>query len=212
MHPALGRCGNDGFVPTPTGSLETVVARAPAWSAALEDLCALVEAHRPRDAREGEAKARFLVELGRLPRPYDRGADRVHVTASAVVAGTRGTVLHRHRRLGRWIQPGGHVDAGESPAEAVLRETAEETGLEAVHPDGGPELLHLDVHPAADHVHLDLRFLLLAPDRDPSPGPGESPEVRWFTWDDAEAIADPALIGALRAARDELRRMGTDER
>lgn len=169
-----------------------------------EDLRALVEAHEVRDGRELASKARFLAELDRLPRPCDRDADPVHVTASAVVVGPRGTVLHRHRRLGRWLQPGGHVDAGESPAQAAVRETLEETGLDVVHPEGGPDLVHLDVHPAAGHVHLDLRFLLVAPDREPSPSPGESPEVRWFTWEEAEQLADAALVGALRAARAEL--------
>jgi 8-oxo-dGTP pyrophosphatase MutT (NUDIX family) len=169
-----------------------------------EDLRALVETHEARDGRELASKARFLAELDRLASPCDRDADPVHVTASAVVVGPRGTVLHRHRRLGRWLQPGGHVDAGESPAQAAVRETLEETGLVVSHPAGRPELVHLDVHAAADHVHLDLRFLLVAPDRDPSPSPGESPEVRWFTWDEAEEVADVALVGALRAVRAEL--------
>lgn len=191
-------------MPTSAGSLETAAARALARSSDPADLRALVEAHHPDDARERAAKARMLAELDRLVRPFDREADPVHVTASAVVAGPRGTVLHRHRRLGRWLQPGGHVDAGESAAEAAVRETVEETGLEVSHPAEGPSLVHLDTHPAAGHVHLDLRFLLVAADRDPSPAPGESPWARWFTWEDAEAIADDALVGALRAARAEL--------
>lgn len=150
------------------------------------------------------SKARFLAELDRLEAPLDRHADPVHVTASALVVGPRGTVLHRHRRLGRWLQPGGHVDEDESPADAAVRETLEETGLHVRHPGDAPVVFHLDVHAAADdHVHLDMRFLLLAPDRTPSPAPGESPDVRWFTWEEAEAIADEALIGALRAARAE---------
>ena len=60
----------------------------------------------------------------------------------------------------------------------------------------------VDVHEAANgHTHLDLRYLLIAPDHDPSPAPGESPEVRWFGWDEAAAVADEALVGALRTAR-----------
>lgn len=161
----------------------------------------LVTAHVPDDEREAVAKARFLAELDRLPAPCDREADPVHVTASAVVVGPRGTVLHLHRRLGRWLQPGGHVEAGEDPATAAVRETREETGLAAEHPGEGPELVHVDVHRAGSHVHMDLRYLLVAPDAAPSPGAGESPHVRWFTWEDAAAMADDALIGALRRAQ-----------
>jgi hypothetical protein len=40
-----------------------------------------------------------------------------------------------------------------------------------------------------------------APDDDPQPAPGESPNARWFGWDEAEAIADAGLLGGLRAAR-----------
>ncbi len=176
--------------------------RAASLSDAREGLRALVTAHRARDDREREALARVLEELDRLECPFDRDADPVHVTASAVVAGARGTVLHRHRRLGRWLQPGGHVDRGESPPQAALREAREETGLDVAHPRGGPQLVHVDVHPAADdHVHLDLVYLLFAPDRDPRPAPGESPDVEWFSWSEAEVVADEGLAAALRAAR-----------
>ncbi len=148
------------------------------------------------------ARQRILDELDRLEQPFDEEADRVHVTGSAVVVGRRGTVLHRHKRLRRWMQVGGHVDDGEDPAAAALREAYEETGLHLRHPDGGPVLLQVDVHDAAKgHVHLDLRYLLVAEDDDPFPLPGESLDVRWFAWDDAAAVADEALTGALAAAR-----------
>lgn len=162
---------------------------------------AAVAHHLPRDEREEASRARMLAELDRLPRPFDANADLTHVTASGIVVGPAGVVLHRHRRLGRWMQPGGHVDPGETPEEAVVRECVEETGLPVAHPDAGPVLLHLDVHEAAaSHLHLDLRYLLVAPDVPPAPGSGESPDVAWFSWADALAMADAALVGALRAA------------
>jgi 8-oxo-dGTP pyrophosphatase MutT (NUDIX family) len=158
--------------------------------------------HLPADEREGAARARILAALETLERPFDKDADPVHVTGSAIVVGPRGTVLHVHRRLRRWMQPGGHVDAGEGPSDAALRESQEETGLALSHPTDGPRLIHMDVHPAADgHTHLDLRYLVVAADVEPSPPPGESPEVRWCTWEEAEALSDVALIGALRVAR-----------
>jgi len=163
-------------------------------------LGSLVSAHRVADEREAASKERFLTELGRLQRPCDRYADPVHVTASAVIGGSRGTVLHLHRRLGRWMQPGGHIEPGESPPAAALRESREETGLALEHPPAGPLLLHLDVHSAGDHTHLDIRYLLVGPDADPAPSPGESPLVRWCRWDEAIAIADESLVGALVAA------------
>jgi 8-oxo-dGTP pyrophosphatase MutT (NUDIX family) len=165
---------------------------------------ALVAAHRPTSAGEVGAKARFLAELEHLDDPYDEHAAPTHVTASAIVVGRRGTVLHLHKRLARWMQPGGHIDPGEEPPDAARREAVEELGLEVAHPRGGPRLIHLDVHEAAlGHTHLDLRYLLFGPADDPHPPPGESPEARWFDWGEASAIADDALAPALTIARAE---------
>ncbi|HEX4081838.1 MAG TPA: NUDIX domain-containing protein [Acidimicrobiales bacterium] len=184
----------------------TFAAEPPVGAPAIDgtrEIRALVAAHVPADERESSSRRRFLAELDRLPDPCSEAAGPVHVTASAIVVGRRGTVLHRHRRLGRWLQPGGHVEAGEDPAAAAIRETTEETGLAVAHPPDGPRLVHVDVHDGGrGHTHLDLRFLVVAPDADPAPGPGESPDVAWYDWDAAAAIADDALIGALRAARE----------
>ncbi|MGP0031706.1 MAG: NUDIX hydrolase [Acidimicrobiales bacterium] len=169
-----------------------------------EDLRELVAHHRAASPREAAAKDRFLAELDRLPAPTDEHADPTHVTASGIVVGTRGTVLHLHKRLGRWMQPGGHIDPGETSPVAARREAQEELGLAVTHPEDGPRLLHLDVHEAAlGHTHLDLRYLLIGPDTDPTPPPGESPEARWCSWEEAEGMADEALAPALTIARAE---------
>jgi 8-oxo-dGTP pyrophosphatase MutT (NUDIX family) len=165
-------------------------------------LVAAVRAHRPADAREARSREVVLEELGALAAPFDRHGALTHVTASAIVVGARGIVLHRHRRLLRWMQPGGHLEPGELPEDGALRECEEETGLVLRHPPGGPVLVHVDVHGASDsHVHLDMRYLLVGPDADPAPPPGESQEVAWFGWDEAADLADDALVGAVRSAR-----------
>jgi 8-oxo-dGTP pyrophosphatase MutT (NUDIX family) len=163
---------------------------------------AAVAGHRAADPREAASRTAILDALDRLAAPFDEHADRTHVTGSAIVVGRRGVVLLVHRRLGFWMQPGGHLDPGETPWDAARRETEEETGLTAVHPPGGPLLTHVDVHEAAEgHVHLDLRYLLLAPDDDPAPPAHESQAVRWFDWDEAFTVGDESLQHALTAAR-----------
>jgi 8-oxo-dGTP pyrophosphatase MutT (NUDIX family) len=173
-------------------------------SDAVATVRSMVVAHESADEREAGSRERMLEEFDRLERPFDEDADPVHVTGSAVIVGPRGTILHLHKRLGRWMQTGGHLEPGEMPHDAALRESEEETGLRLTHPGDGPRLLHLDVHLAANgHTHLDLRYMLLGPDVEPSPPPGESPHVKWFSWADAFDLSDTALVGALRSAQRE---------
>jgi 8-oxo-dGTP pyrophosphatase MutT (NUDIX family) len=165
-----------------------------------EEVLAAVRARTPVDAREQTCIERFLTDFQRLEDPFSEHADPVHVTGSALVVGRRGVVLHRHRVLGIWVQPGGHIDPGEAPWEAAVRETHEETGLAVQHPGGVPKLVHVDVHPGPrGHTHLDLRYLLDGGDADPQPPPGESQEVAWFTWEEALAITEPSMEGILTA-------------
>ena len=165
---------------------------------AKNDLRALVAARVPIDEREVRSRRRFLAELARLERPFDETADPTHVTASGIVVGPRGVLLHRHKRLDMWLQPGGHIDDGETPEQAAVREVLEETGLT---PTSEPEFVHVDVHPGPrGHTHLDLRYLIRS-DGDPQPAEGESQDVRWFPWDEAIAVADPGLSGILAALR-----------
>lgn len=125
--------------------------------------------------------------------PLDRASLPDHLTASAVVvAPGRGALLLHHRKLGRWFQPGGHVDGDGNLLAAACREAAEETGLAGLRPV--LPAVDLDVHdvPYPDgsfHVHHDLRFLLLAaPDVEEAHN-DESTGATWVTGDaDLDAL------------------------
>jgi len=166
-------------------------------------------AHHAIDERESRCLEEARRVLPTLERPFDRFAGRTHVTGSGIVVGGRGVILHLHKRLGIWVQPGGHLDAGETPWDAARRESAEETGLTlrfaGTGAEGGevPPLLHVDVHAGGQgHTHIDLRYLLaVVGDDRPAPPAGESQAVAWFSWEDALVAAEPALGGLLAHLR-----------
>lgn len=56
---------------------------------------------------------------------------RKHFTVTGFVVCEDKTLLLWHPRLKAWVPPGGHVEPDEEPAEAVLREIREESGLPA---------------------------------------------------------------------------------
>ncbi|MFZ9394130.1 MAG: NUDIX hydrolase [Ilumatobacteraceae bacterium] len=162
------------------------------------------ETHAAVDEREHESIATFLRVVPTLPAPFDEHSGPVHITASGILVSDAGdkVALHLHKRLGMWLQPGGHIEPGESPADGALREATEEIGVAVRHERDGGLLFHLDVHPGPKgHTHLDLRYLLRAPETPPRPAAGESTEAAWFAWDGALAVADAGLAGALVAAK-----------
>ena len=162
-----------------------------------------VAERQPIDAAEQASITQFLAEFDRLDDALDQALDPIHVTGSAIVVGPRGALLLRHKRLGFWLQPGGHIDPGESPWEAALREAHEETGLQVsfadLDADGVPSLVHVDVHDGGrGHTHLDLRYVIDGGDVDPTPPAGESQEIEWLDWPAAvDRAGDERLAGLL---------------
>ncbi|HLY83503.1 MAG TPA: NUDIX domain-containing protein [Acidimicrobiales bacterium] len=91
---------------------------------------------------------------------------------------------------GSWSIPGGRVEAGETLAEAVVRELTEETGLEAVCDEmvGWVERIGEDYH----YVIFDFHVTVLD-SRDPIPG-DDAAEAAWVG---LERVADLALVDGL---------------
>ena len=136
-------------------------------------MSALIESlhlHVAADAREEADRCAMIRLATELAEPLSRTEGSAHFTASALVVDESGerTCLVTHAKLGRLLQPGGHIEDNDSSVEeAALREAREETGLEVrLHPHA-PRPFDLDVHEIPDrpgeprHWHLDVRYLLV---------------------------------------------------
>jgi 8-oxo-dGTP pyrophosphatase MutT (NUDIX family) len=162
------------------------------------DLTRRLAGYAASDTVEKAQLDRLMAFLAGGSDAFSRANPIGHVTASALVVDPEGktTLLTHHAKLGRWLQPGGHVDSDdETILAAALREAAEETGLVGLSSDSG-EIFDVDVHriPAhagrnePEHLHFDVRFLLLAPNRDIAIS-DESDDLRWFDLDEAIVVA-----------------------
>lgn len=115
-----------------------------------------------------------------------------HFTASAFVLcpERRRVLLIHHRKLGRWLQPGGHIEPADADlVAAARREVIEETGVAVEAASGG--IFDVDIHdiPAnakdAAHQHFDVRYAFIAcSDRLEA-----SPEELGARWVELSAVA-----------------------
>jgi len=150
----------------------------------------------PQDRFEAAAWAALLAQRG--PELLTRACAPSHLTASAVVldpaAGS--TCLVLHGRIGLWVQPGGHLEPGDSTVAAgAAREAREETGIEG-RILAAPVLLSRHQAPCRPGVvdwHLDVQYALIA---DPV-APRLSPESRDVAWWPVTALADLDARGEL---------------
>ena len=113
-----------------------------------------------------------------------------HLTASGFVFKNDSILLIKHRYLKVWLQPGGHIDSGETPNVAAQREVLEETGWVTKYlGDGVP--FDIDVHLIPDnpiksesaHWHIDCGYLLQPVECVDAIDPEET---KWFDLKDVE--------------------------
>lgn len=125
-----------------------------------------------------------------------------HFTGSAWLVSADGerVLLMHHRKLDRWLQPGGHADGDTDLARVALREAEEETGLAGLHVDGG--IFDIDRHRIAargnepEHWHYDLRYVVRASADESFVVNAESHALAWRPVN--EVAADETLDTSLR--------------
>ncbi|MFB9974382.1 NUDIX hydrolase [Allobacillus sp. SKP2-8] len=139
---------------------------------------------------------------------FDRSVSPGHITGS-------GFVLHPnkpdhilmlfHKSLERWLQPGGHVDPGETPEEAAIREVKEETGIDVrLHSVHKEQLYPFDVNihyiptnkqkGEPGHFHYDFRYLFVTDETEI----GQNDEDHDVRWVHVSEIPDQLMARAIK--------------
>ncbi len=103
-------------------------------------------------------------------------------------------LLIKHKKLGLWLPPGGHIEENETPEEAATREIKEETGLDInlkpkeFHRIKMLKPHHVEIHPINEnHEHISFTYFA-----EPCGGvlkteSKEHNDIRWFSLKDLES-------------------------
>ena len=159
----------------------------------------------PPNEEQARTRVRILSFMQEHHDALHRTCLEGHLTASALVLDHTGerVLLTHHRKLEKWLQLGGHVDGDANLAAAALRECIEESGIPDLVVD--PRPIDLDIHPIParkdepEHLHLDVRFVVHAPEGAIEKVSHESKELGWFTPAQAhEALEDDSVLRLFR--------------
>lgn len=165
-------------------------------------LHALLLAFECDDSNVLRARDRMLALLDTSSDPFSREHYVPgHFTASAFVCSPERdrVLLIHHAKLGRWLQPGGHVEPTDPDLlAAARREVAEETGLTGLDLLT-PGIFDLDVHEiparrtAPSHEHFDVRFAFVSKTLEHQAA-SDALDALWVTWADVPALESDASV------------------
>lgn len=127
--------------------------------------------------------------------------EKIDFTASIYIVFENKVLLHKHKKLGIWLPPGGHIELDEDPNEAAIREAKEETGLDIELIGEGKEYpgseyqardlilpRYLNRHfvdLSLTHEHVDCGFFARSK-TDAARPEEDGGEIRWFTKEELE--------------------------
>lgn len=149
----------------------------------------------------------YLAHLRAQPDGWSRACPGAHLTASSLICypADQSLLLTLHARIGRWLQTGGHLEAGDVDLEAAaLREATEESGLAGLRLDPTPLLLsrhEVVCGPVRPTYHLDVQYLVRADSASTPTFGAESHDVQWFPLSHLPDVDDSvlALVAAASA-------------
>jgi 8-oxo-dGTP pyrophosphatase MutT (NUDIX family) len=170
------------------------------------DATGVLSRWRPPDAEQAALRAHYLRHLAARDDAVWRECRPDHLTASALLVSADGTrvLLTLHRKIGRWLQLGGHCEPGDATlADAARREAVEESGISDPALDEVPVLLsrhEVPCGPVRPAHHLDVQYVAQVPLDAVPVRSAESHDLRWFPVDALPVDTDASVRALVRQA------------
>ncbi|MDA9163270.1 NUDIX hydrolase [Rickettsiaceae bacterium] len=147
----------------------------------------LLTSYKGKYPKEGALADEFISLINDYNDAFYRTNFYGHITGSAWVVDSDARILMmHHKKLNKWLQPGGHCDGEFDVINVAKREAQEETGLEDLSLLSS-EILDIDKHyipskgEEPEHFHFDIRFIFKANHPEKIIKNDESNELKWFT-------------------------------
>lgn len=158
----------------------------------MEKILDLLESYDCIIESEKLVKKRFIEFVQKNEDCFERHLEVGHITASAFIFDpkTSKILLLHHKKLNKWLQPGGHCDGDKDTLSVAIKEVFEETGLLIENHD--QPIFDLDIHTIPEnkgireHEHFDIRYLLLADSTIPLVQNHETNQLKWVDLSEME--------------------------
>lgn len=158
----------------------------------MEKFFELLESYNCVSESEKLIKKRFIEFVQKNEDCFERHLEIGHITASAFIFDPKNNkiLLLHHKKLNKWLQPGGHCDGDKDTLSVAIKEVFEETGL--LIKNQGQPIFDLDIHTIPenkgipDHEHFDVRYLLLADSKLPLVQNHETNQLKWVDLSEME--------------------------
>ena len=166
----------------------------------MNNILKIIKTYRPINPAQKEIQDKFILFIENNPDCLLRSNLKGHLTASAFVMDlkTQQVLLIHHKKLDKWLQPGGHCDGDADLLRVAIKEVFEETGLKIQ--ANGQSIKGLDIHiipeykGIPEHKHYDVRYIFESDSSLPLIQNHETTGIQWINLEDLKDFINDETV------------------